>query len=45
MGRYDKIIKESLSKLLIPLGKKIGMNWENAEIIKDKIHCVNCRKL
>jgi hypothetical protein len=37
MGRYDKIIKESLSKLLIPLGKKIGMNWENAEIIKDKI--------
>jgi hypothetical protein len=37
MGKYDKIIKESLSKLVIPLSKRLGINVENMEIIKDKL--------
>ena len=37
MGKYDRIVKESLSKLVIPLAKRLGINVENIEIIKDKL--------
>jgi hypothetical protein len=37
MGKYDRIIKESLSKLVIPLSKRLGINVENMEIVKDKL--------
>jgi hypothetical protein len=37
MGKYDSIIKESLSNLIVPLAKIIGIDLTNTEILKDKL--------
>jgi hypothetical protein len=37
MGKYDSIIKESLSNLVVPLAKIIGIDLTNTEVLKDKL--------
>ena len=37
MGKYDKIIKESLSQIIVPLAKCVNLNLERIAIIKDKV--------
>ena len=37
MGKYDAIIKESLSNLILPLAKIMGIELSNTEMLKDKL--------
>lgn len=39
MGKYDKLIKESLSHLIKPFAKRVGIDLQNErlEIVKDKL--------
>ena len=39
MGKYDKLIKESLSYLIKPFAKRVGIDLKNKrlEMIKDKL--------
>jgi hypothetical protein len=37
MGKFDAIIKESLSNLVVPLAKIMGIDLSNTEMLKDKL--------
>jgi hypothetical protein len=39
MGKYDKLIKENLSRIIIPLAKRLGVELEgkHLEMLKDKL--------
>ena len=46
MGKFDKIIKENLSKMILPLAQLIGMDIAKGKIdmIKDKLqHTIDRR--
>jgi predicted transposase/invertase (TIGR01784 family) len=45
MGKFDAIIKESLSNLIVPLAKIMGIDLTNTEMLKDKLQYTTEREV